>query len=122
MTVEAVDGGFDIGLAADIGVGTMRGVALPGRRIVVANIGGTYSAFDELCPHLSVPMSQGKLEGDCVTCVGHGSVFQLPSGEVRKWLGRRPGFISSLLSGKPTPIRTWPVDVVADRLIVRIAD
>jgi nitrite reductase/ring-hydroxylating ferredoxin subunit len=120
VSVEAVDGGYDVGPAAELAAGAMRGVALPGRRIVVANIAGSYTAFDELCPHLSVPMSQGKLEGDCVTCVGHGSVFQLPGGEVRKWLGRRPGVISSLLSGKPTPIPTWPVDVVDERLIVRI--
>ncbi len=114
------DAGYDLGPAGDVPVGSVRGFAMPGRRVVVANINGHYSAFDELCPHLSVPLSQGSLAGDCLTCVGHGSVFELPSGEVKKWMGRRPGLISSLLSGKPTPISSWPVEVVDGRLIVRV--
>ena len=113
------DGGHDLGAAADLPAGHVRGFAMPGRRIVVANIDGRYCAFDELCPHLSVPLSQGSLSGDCLTCVGHGSVFELPGGGVKKWMGRRPGLISSLLSGKPTPISTWPIDVVDGRLIIQ---
>ena len=115
------DAGHDLGSEEDIPVGSVRGFAVAGRRIVVANINGRYSAFDELCPHLSVPLSQGSVSGDCLTGVGHGSVFELPSGDVKKWMGRRPGLISSLLSGKPTPITVWPVDVVEGRLIVRLS-
>ena len=122
MSAEKVEGGYDLGPHADLTPGTVRGFALPGRRIVVANVNGRFTAFDELCPHLSVPLSQGSLSDDCLTCVGHGSVFELPSGNVKKWMGRRPGLISSLLSGKPTPISTWPVDAVDGHMIVRLVD
>lgn len=121
MKAVEVDGGYDLGPAADLVAGSVCGVALPGQRIVVANVDGRFTAFDELCPHLSVPLSQGSLSGDCLTCVGHGSVFELPSGKVQKWMGRRPGLISSLLSGKPMPISTWSVDVIDGHLFLRSA-
>ena len=116
MTAELIDGHYDLGPTSDVPTGTVKGYALAGRRIVVANLDDRFVAFDELCPHLSIPLSQGSLSKDCLTCVGHGSVFELPSGKVQKWMGRRPGLISSLLSGKPMPIATFAVDVVDDRL------
>ena len=48
--------------------------------------------------------------------------FELPEGKVQKWMGRRPGLISKLLSGKPTPIATWPVNVVDGNLILTADD
>ena len=39
-------------------------------------------ALADLCTHLGGPLSEGKLEGDCIRCPWHGSVFSLESGEV----------------------------------------
>ncbi len=122
MTPARIDGGYDLGPVDSFPTRPLVPVALPERRIVVARIGTGFIAFDELCPHLSVPLSQGELSASCLTCVGHGSVFELPSGTVQKWMGRRPGLISSLLSGKPTPITTWPIDVIDGHLILKIDD
>ena len=118
MKAEKIDGGYDLGPAVDLAAGTLCGVALADRRIVVANVDGRFVAFDERCPHLSIPLSQGSLSTGCLTCVGHGSVFELPEGKVQKWMGRRPGLISKMLSGKPTPITVWPVSVVDGNLIL----
>ncbi len=120
MNPDIINGYYDLGPATDIGVGSVKGYALPNRRIVVANINGQFVGFDELCPHLSIPLSQGSLSKDCLTCVGHGSVFELPSGKVQKWMGRRPGLISSMLSGKPMPIATLPVEASGDRLRIAV--
>ena len=97
---------------ADLPPGTLKSVAVGGRRIVMANADGVLRAADELCPHLAVPLSQGRIEAGCLTCAGHGSVFRLQDGGVIKWMGRKPGFISQLLSGKPTPLALLPVLVV----------
>lgn len=89
----------------DVRPGQLAPFVVDGRRIVVANVDGVFTIVDELCPHLSIPLSQGRLDGACLTCVGHGSVFELPDGTVKRWMGRRPGLVSQLLSGKPTPLR-----------------
>ena len=89
---------------AEMRPGTIKAFPVGGRRIVVANVDGDLRATDELCPHLAVPLSQGHIEGRCLTCVGHGSSFDVDSGAVIKWMGRRPGLVSSLLSGKPKPL------------------
>lgn len=98
--------------AADIPPGTLRSFAVGGRRVVVANNEGEYCASDELCPHLAVPLSQGRIDKGCLTCAGHGSVFRLDDGSVVKWMGRKPGFVSQLLSGKPTPLSLLPVTII----------
>ncbi len=98
--------------AAEIAPGTLRSFVVGGRRVVVANNDGEFCASDELCPHLAVPLSQGRIEKGCLTCAGHGSVFRLDDGSVVKWMGRKPGFVSQLLSGKPTPLALFPVTIV----------
>lgn len=109
MTIEGADGFYDLGPSDQVPSGTVKGFSVADRRIAVAHLDDRFVGFDELCPHLSIPLSQGALSKDCLTCVGHGSVFELPSGAVRKWMGRRPGLISSLLSGKPMPIDVFEV-------------
>jgi nitrite reductase/ring-hydroxylating ferredoxin subunit len=119
MKAVRTDGGYELGPASELSAGTLCGVALDDRRIVVANVDGKYIAFDERCPHLSIPLSQGSLAANgCLTCIGHGSVFEMPEGSVRKWMGRRPGLISKLLSGKPSPVATKPVSIIDGNLFL----
>ena len=96
----------------DLPPGTLKSFAVAGRRIVLANADGEVRATDELCPHLAVPLGQGHIDAACITCAGHGSVFRLSDGGVIKWMGRKPGFMSQLLSGKPTPLALLPVSVI----------
>jgi nitrite reductase/ring-hydroxylating ferredoxin subunit len=98
--------------AAEIPPDTLRSFSVAGRRIFVANTQGEFRAADELCPHLAVPLSQGHIDNACLTCAGHGSVFRLVDGSVVKWMGRKPGFVSQLLSGKPTPLALLKVNVI----------
>ncbi len=50
--------------------------------LLLARRGGRIHALADTCAHLGGPLSEGKLEGNCVTCPWHGSRFDLASGAV----------------------------------------
>lgn len=41
------------------------------RPICIANVNGTYSAMDNVCPHRGGPLGQGMIEGRKVVCPWH---------------------------------------------------
>ena len=45
--------------------------------LVLVRRGERIFALADACNHLGGPLSEGKLEGDCITCPWHGSVFNL---------------------------------------------
>lgn len=47
-------------------------------------------ALADVCTHLGGPLSEGKLEGDCIRCPWHGSVFGLKDGAVIESPAVRP--------------------------------
>lgn len=66
----------------DLPDGQMIAVQLGSEQVVLANVGGTYCAFERECPHRAGPLDMGELEGDVVTCPLHGSEFNVRTGEV----------------------------------------
>ena len=50
--------------------------------IAVANVGGTFYAFDDTCTHMECSLAEGDLEETTVICPCHGSEFDVTSGEV----------------------------------------
>ena len=74
--------------------GTMRGVELDGRRVLVVNLDGKLYAWDGTCSHEEADLSTGFLLGEEITCPLHLSRFNLLTGEAvnppaEKPLGRR---------------------------------
>ncbi len=67
---------------ADLSEGQMRRVEHNGFRVLLAKKDGRLHAIGETCSHLGGPLSEGKLDGDCVVCPWHGSVFSLKDGSV----------------------------------------
>ena len=65
----------------DLAERTMKAFDVSGERIAVALIDGTYYGFEDACPHLQCPLSEGRLSGRTVTCPCHGSEFDLTTGE-----------------------------------------
>ncbi len=61
--------------------GTMKGIEVEGRRVLVVNLDGTIHAWDGTCTHEEADLSTGFLLGDRVTCPLHLSQFDLTSGE-----------------------------------------
>ena len=54
------------------------------KRIALFNMGGSYYAIDDVCPHRGGPLSEGELEGAAVVCPWHGAIFDLATGTVNR--------------------------------------
>lgn len=64
-------------------VGEVKAIDVRGTRIAVANVGGTYYAFDDACTHEECSLSEeGELAGTTLTCTCHGSEFDVRTGNV----------------------------------------
>lgn len=68
---------------AEVPEGGLRGVRVDGRRIVLANRGGTIYALEDRCSHEEFPLSEGELTGEEITCMLHGARFDLATGAPR---------------------------------------
>jgi nitrite reductase/ring-hydroxylating ferredoxin subunit/uncharacterized membrane protein len=53
-----------------------------GYPILLVKRGDAIFAVTEMCPHAGGPLSEGALEGDCIRCPWHGSLFSLRTGDV----------------------------------------
>jgi nitrite reductase/ring-hydroxylating ferredoxin subunit len=65
----------------DIEKGKMRLVEVERRKVVVANVGGTFYAFNDRCPHSNAPLHLGTLQGKVITCALHFSSFDVTTGK-----------------------------------------
>ncbi len=66
----------------DVAPGKMKCVTVQGRRVLLANAGGTIYAADEMCTHEEASLCLGSLKGTLLKCPLHGSRFDLRSGAV----------------------------------------
>lgn len=62
--------------------GAVMAADVRGTRIAVANVGGTYYAFDDTCTHEQCSLAEGDLAGTTVTCMCHGAEFDVRTGKV----------------------------------------
>jgi nitrite reductase/ring-hydroxylating ferredoxin subunit len=68
--------------ADEIPDGDMRLVEVDGEAVAVANVGGEFHAFGDVCTHQQCSLSGGDLDGTVVTCPCHGSQFDVTTGDV----------------------------------------
>jgi len=61
--------------------GQMTCVEMDGKRMLLANVDGTFYAADDSCTHGDASLSGGSLKGELVKCPLHGSRFNLRTGE-----------------------------------------
>jgi len=67
----------------EIPVNGVAAVDVRGSRIAVANVSGTYYAFDDACTHEECSLAEmGDLAGTTITCMCHGSEFDVRTGKV----------------------------------------
>ena len=57
-------------------------VDVEGLRIALFNIGGTYYAIDDTCPHAGASLAEGDVSGITVECPLHSARFDLATGRV----------------------------------------
>jgi nitrite reductase/ring-hydroxylating ferredoxin subunit len=88
----------DVVAASEVPEGEMVGHRVNGHRIAVANVEGSFLAFDETCTHRGCSLARGELEEKTVICPCHFGQFDLLTGQV-------------LAGPPPEPIRVYPTRV-----------
>ena len=68
--------------ADEIPEGEVRAFDANGVAIAIANVGGSFFAFDDTCTHRQCSLAEGELEENTVTCPCHGSEFDVRTGDV----------------------------------------
>lgn len=70
----------------------MKTVEFQGEQVVVANAGGKLYAMGAICRHEEWDLSEGSLDGNKITCAGHGAIWDLTTGtaEFDEPLGKEP--------------------------------
>ena len=71
-----------VATVSELAPGQAKCVDAQGQRIALFNLGGSFYALADTCPHRGGPLSEGELEGEAVVCPWHGAKFKLASGEV----------------------------------------
>lgn len=49
--------------------------------VAVCNLNGKFHAFRDRCSHQELPLSDGELSGEVITCAYHGAEFNVKTGE-----------------------------------------
>ena len=71
-----------VGGKDDVPEGEMRQYQVDGEDVAVANAAGELHAFSDVCTHRQCSLAEGDLEGTTVTCMCHGSQFDVTTGDV----------------------------------------
>lgn len=81
--------------------GTKIVVTVEGKTILFINHQGNVYALASACPHMHLPLKNGKItEDDHIICPWHHSKFDLKTGEVKEWspwpplIGKLMGMVS----------------------------
>lgn len=67
--------------AASVPPGGAVEVTVAGRAVAIFNVGGTFHALANRCPHRGGPLGQGFVDGSQVSCPWHNYTFDVTTGE-----------------------------------------
>ena len=93
--------------ASDLKPGEIVVTELQGTPIAIANVAGTYYAFDDTCTHEQCSLADGELSGTTIACMCHGAEFDVRTGKV-------------LGPPAPEPVKVYPVRVSGEWLEVEV--
>jgi len=96
-----------LGKVSAVGQPGLAKFAAQGHEIAVANVEGTYYALSDICTHLRCSLSEGELSGTTLTCICHGSRFDVATGDVLHGPAKRP-------------VQVYTVRVQGDDLVVDV--
>lgn len=83
---------------SEIPSGTLQQVWIGTKEFAIANVDGEFFALNNSCSHEACPLSEGDLDGYELSCICHGSQFDVRTGAV-------------LSPPALTPVATYPVRV-----------
>jgi len=72
---------IEVGGETDIAPGSKKCVNADGIPVVVCNVQGKLTAFENYCPHAGLPLGEGDMSGTVITCPFHGYSFSIESGK-----------------------------------------
>ncbi len=93
--------------AGDIKPGERKIVEVAGQFVAIFNVDGQYYAIEDICSHDGGPVAEGDLDGYEIACPRHGAHFDIRDGRVLSF----PAI---------TPIRSFPIKVEGDDILVEI--
>ena len=70
-----------VGRVEDVPEGRCATVELhDGRELALYNVGGSFHAIQNFCPHKGAPLADGELRGHTIECALHGWLFDVRTG------------------------------------------
>ena len=93
-----------VAATGEIPVGEGRVVDAAGKTLALFNVGGTYYAIDNGCPHRGGPLGEGDVDGALVACPWHGWRWDVTSG--------------ANANNPAVRVACFPVTVDGDRILV----
>ncbi|MEM7542629.1 MAG: non-heme iron oxygenase ferredoxin subunit [Pseudomonadota bacterium] len=100
----------DVLAASDLGPNEVTLIEIDGHpAIALYNLDGEFFATDDLCSHGDASLAEGDIEDGEILCPFHLGSFDIRTGEARQ-------------APCITPIRTHPVKVEGDRIILVLED
>jgi nitrite reductase/ring-hydroxylating ferredoxin subunit len=74
----------------DLKKGEMQAFKVLDNKVAVANVDGTFYAFDDTCTHEGCSLAEGELEETILTCGCHGSQFDVTNGALLRGPAQEP--------------------------------
>ncbi|MEX5295731.1 Rieske (2Fe-2S) protein [Kocuria sp. CPCC 205268] len=86
----------------ELAAGAPRRVQAGSVSVLLVRDGNRIDALDSVCSHMGGPLEQGSIDGGCVTCPWHGSVFRLADGAVVRGpaTAPQPGYETRVEDGR----------------------
>ena len=80
-----------VATASQVKAGEVLAVTAENQKVMLSRIDGKVYAVENKCPHLGLPLANGKVCDRVVTCRWHGASFDLATGENVKWVNSFAG-------------------------------
>jgi toluene monooxygenase system ferredoxin subunit len=90
----------------DVWSGEMESFDVGDREVLILNVEGQLHAYDGICPHQSMPLIDGRFEGNVLTCRAHEWSFDACTGQ-----GINP---------KAECLRRYPLQILDGKVFVAI--
>lgn len=122
MAVQPQTDGYLRAIRKDsVANGAMTSVKLANKEVLIARVADKFYAADNICPHMGARLVEGKLDGTILTCPWHASMFDLVDGRILRWTDWT-GIKASVskLFRPPRPLRTYPVKVEGNDILVKV--
>jgi toluene monooxygenase system ferredoxin subunit len=98
----------EVSKESELWVGELRQVRVDGRPVLLLRTDAGVFAYEDRCPHLGVPLSQGALQGSTLTCAAHHYQYDACTGR-----GINPRNVS---------LSAYPVRCHAGAILVELAE